>query len=199
MRNPYINSLATVFPVKLTMKMYLPILLMFLCAMNTNAQGLTPVTKKKLKKELKAMGEMDQRYRKLMADNPAMNNDSIWHLQSTLDSMNRLKLLEIIAEYGYPSRKNVGYETSIALLLHFTTEKDFTDLNAIFKSELEHGNMLPEYYAWWYDRCLRNMNQAIFYGQYTNQKEFCGDEWISFNLHRKEIGLKPLNGKANCD
>jgi hypothetical protein len=59
--------------------------------------------------------------------------------------------------------------------------------------------MLPEYYAWWFDRCQKNMNKPIFYGQYTNQKEFCGDEWIIFNQRRKEIELEPLKGKATCD
>ena len=85
------------------------------------------------------------------------------------------------------------------MLLHFTNEQDYNGLKELFKSELNNGNMLPAYYAWWYDRCLRNMNKPIYYGQYTNKKEFCGDEWTAFNEHRKEIGLAALKGKAICE
>lgn len=181
------------------MKTIAPILILLFLALNTSAQNLTHSKKKELKKELKSMEENDQRYRKLMIESPEMNNDSIWSLQSSLDSINKIKFIEIITHYGYPSRKNIGYEASIGLILHFTTEEDFKNLKELFKAELDKGNMLPEYYAWWYDRCLRNMNKPIYYGQYTNKKEFCGDEWTTFNEHRKEIGLVALKGKATCD
>lgn len=181
------------------MKTITPILISLFLSINTSAQNLTHSKKKELKKELKSMEENDQQYRKLMIESPVMNNDSIWSLQTSLDSINKAKFIEITTLYGYPSRKNIGYEASIGLILHFTTEEDFNNLKELFKAELEKENMLPEYYAWWYDRCLRNMNKPIYYGQYTNKKEYCGEELTTFNTHRTEIGLKPLEGKATCD
>ena len=111
------------------------------------------------------MDDIDQLYRKLMASSPEMNNDSIQNLQTYLDSINKVRFVEIIKLYGYPSRKNIGYEASIGLILHFRTEEDFIDLKELFKSELEKGNILPEYYALLYDRCLSDMNKSNYYGQ----------------------------------
>lgn len=145
------------------------------------------------------MEESDQRFRNLMVQHPEMNNDSIWALQTALDSINKAKFMELTKQFGYPSRKNIGREASLGLVLHFTMEEDFRVLKDLFKSELDKGNMLPEYYAWWFDRCQRNMGNSIYFGQYTNQKEFCGDEWKTYNERRKEIGLEALMGKASCD
>jgi hypothetical protein len=183
------------------MKNIIHALVLLFLALNSNAQNLTHSKKKELKKELKSMDENDQLYRKLMASSPEMNNDSIWNLQTYLDSINKVRFVEITKLYGYPSRKNIGHEASIGLILHFRTEEDFIDLKELFKSELEKGNMLAEYYALWYDRCLSYMNKPIYYGQghYINKKEFCGDELITLNIHRKEIGLKPLEGKETCN
>ncbi len=181
------------------MKTVIHLSVLLLLSLNTNAQHLTHSEKKIWKEALKIMEKTDQHYRRLMVKFPEMNNDSIWQLQTSLDALNKVKFFELTTLYGYPSQKNIGREASIALILHFTTEKDFSDFQVLFHSELLKGNMLPAYYAWWYDRCQKNMGNPIYYGQYTNQKEFCGDEWISFNAHRKLIGLAPLSGKAICD
>ena len=181
------------------MKVTLLTSLIILLFSQTHAQKLSNSEKKIWKAELKVMEEADQLYRKLMVDFPEMDNDSIWELQTKNDSINKAKFIELTKLYGYPSYKNIGYEASIALILHFTLENDFHDLKDLFKTELEKGNMLPSYYAWWYDRCQRNMGNPIFYGQYTNQKEFCGEDWKKYNERRKEIGLDALTGKAICD
>ena len=51
--------------------------------------------------------------------------------------------------------------------------------------------MPPIEYAYWYDRCQKNMGQPLYFGQYTNEK-FYGEELKTYNEHRKEIGLSPL-------
>ena len=193
------NLTNTPFIHSITLKIVTLISILLLLSTDTNAQNLSRSEKIVWKKGLDKMEETDQIYRKLMVKSPELNNDSIWAIQSSLDSTNRINFIELTNLYGYPSKKNIGREASIALILHFTLEKDFRILKNLFKSELDKGNMLPEYYAWWYDRCQRNMGNAIYYGQYTNQKEFCGDEWTTFNENRKEIGLTPLIGKVSCD
>lgn len=181
------------------MKFITLVSILFLFINESTAQNLSRFEKKIWKKELKIMEDTDQFYRQLMNESPEMNNDSIWKLQTYYDSINKVKFIELTKLYGYPSKKNIGKEASIGLILHFTNENDFNDLKDIFKAELEKGNMLPEYYAWWYDRCLVNMGKPIFFGQYTNQKEFCGEEWTIFNQRRQDIGLEPLPGKLDCN
>lgn len=181
------------------MKLITVIASFFLLAFYSNAQNLSRSEKREWKIALKNMEETDQLYRKLMVNSPEMNNDSIWKLQTAFDSINKVKFVELTTRYGYPSQKNIGKEASIALILHFTNPSDFDALIDLFKDELEKGRMLPEYYAWWYDRCQRNMNAPIYFGQYTNQKEFCGEEWFTYNERRKAIGLEPLPGKARCE
>ena len=179
------------------MKIIISVLL--LLSFNANAQKLTHSEKNIWKKALKNMEETDQKYRQLVIASPEMNNDSIWNLQTSLDSNNRVKFIELTTIYGYPSRKKIGKEASLTLILHFTTEADFKNFKYLFKSELDKGNMLPEYYAWWYDRCQRNMGKTIFYGQYPYPKEYCGKKYTTYNERRKKIGLEPLKGASICD
>ena len=143
------------------------------------------------------MVKMDQRYRSEIFS--SSNPDSLWLLQNSLDSVVKIKFESIINQYGYPSRKRVnGSEVTVALILHMTTQKDFDYLKTLFKSELENGNMPPKEYAWWYDRCQKNINKPIFYGQYTNEK-FCGEQLGTFNLRRKNIGLEELEPDPSCE
>lgn len=147
----------------------------FLLSSSALSQNLSRSEKKLWISALNIMEETDQYYRKLMNDYPEMNNDSIWNLQNQCDSINKFKFMELTKLYGYPSEKNIGQEASIILLLRFTAENDFNDLNEIFQSELAKGNMLHQYYEWWYDRCQVNMGKPKFYERYTNQKDFCGE------------------------
>jgi hypothetical protein len=162
------------------------------------AQELTSKEKKIWKEALAEMEKGDQLYREQMVKHPELASDSLWKLQSTIDSTNKAQFIALTQQYGYPSKKRIGKEASIALLLHFTLEQDFLELKDLFQSELEKRNMLPSYYAWWYDRCQRNMNLPIYYGQYTNDS-FCGDLLKLYNQRRAEIGLEALKPKPNCD
>lgn len=175
---------------------FLLILLLLLTSFGF-AQELSSSEKSIWKNALKSMEKSDQFYRGKMSKQPQLNTDSIWKLQSTIDSVNKKNFVDLTKKYGYPSLKRVGNETSIGLILHFTLENDFAELKDLFKAELNKGNMPPKHYAWWYDRCQRNMNMPIYYGQYTNEK-FCGEQLDTFNQRRKEIGLEALEANPNC-
>jgi hypothetical protein len=170
---------------------------LFLCFNFVSAQELSSSEKKAWKNELKLMEKSDQFYRGKMIKQPELNNDSIWSLQSIIDSINKKNFTDLTKKYGYPSLKRVGNETAMGLILHFTLESDFMELKDLFKVELDKGNMPPKHYAWWYDRCQRNMKKPIYYGQYTNEK-FCGEQLETFNQRRKEIGLDALEANPDC-
>lgn len=162
------------------------------------AQDLSSSQKKEWKKELKKMEELDQVYRVMMDENSKFDNDSIWRLQSIRDSINKQKFIELTTKYGYPTFDRVGFARSLVLILHYTLENDFLELKDLFKTELDKGNMPPKEYAWWFDRCQRNMGLPIYFGQYTNDK-FCGEQLNIYNEHRKEIGLEGLQPNPNCE
>lgn len=162
------------------------------------AQELTFRQKRYIRSEIRVMEKNDQLYRAEIVKHPELDKDSLMQLQEKVDSVNRKLFVSIIEKSDYPSKTTIGRETSLALLLHFTTENDWFELQDLFSSELNKGRMKPDYYAYWYDRCLRNLNQPIYFGQYTNSV-FCGDQLKQYNEHRLEIGLKELEGKTNCE
>ena len=110
------------------MKFHLLVQFLLFIPFVCSAQNLIHSEKKIWKKTLNNMEETDQLYRKLMVNSPEMNNDSIWKLQTCMDSINKSKIIALTVQYGYPSRNNIGREASVALILHFTTENDFNDL-----------------------------------------------------------------------
>lgn len=144
------------------------------------------------------MQDTDQYYRVMMVENPQFDNDSIWRLQTISDSVNKQKFVELTKKYGYPTWERVRVSGTIALILYFTLENDFLELKDLLQSELEKGNMPPQEYAWWFDRCQRNQGLPIYFGQYSND-DFCGEQLELYNRHRKEIGLEGLEKGAECD
>lgn len=151
-------------------------------------------TKTKIRKELKKMVELDQQYRKVIATHPA-NSDDLWVKQSVNDSINKIHFIEIILKHGYPSKERIGSEFSVLITLHLTNEIDFIELDTLFRKELHKSNLSATEYARWYDRCQINMKKSTFYGVY-GKKEFCGEELLLVNRHRKDIGLNLLEEKC---
>lgn len=122
--------------------------------------------------------------------------DSIWKLQNEIDSINRLRFIEIVLKYGYPSFKRTGSSASKYINIHLVGEEDFNNLHTIFKSELLKGNMPATEYATWFDRCQIIMKRKQFYGEY-DQKYPCVEDLKVTNNERKKIGLKRLKNN-NC-
>lgn len=185
-------------------------------------QELKPAQKDSIKIVMDSMIENDQRYRwqltygeldlgkidsiqKLpnnweIAENATYNNggfsiairDSIWGLQTKLDSLNLLTLLYIIKKYGYPSYNRVGSLTSHILIFHLVRPTQFEILLPIFKNEVKKGNLPASEYACWYDRCQLSMNgKKQLYGEYDREYP-CVEDLKETNKARRKIGLYKL-------
>ncbi|ADQ79051.1 hypothetical protein Palpr_0901 [Paludibacter propionicigenes WB4] len=134
------------------------------------------------------------RIKKVMKNELGFNKstkDSILHLQNEIDSLNNLKFLSVINQYGYPSFKRTGSTVSSTLILHLVSETNFKLLESLFKTELYKKNMPAEEFAKWFDRCQIVMNKKQLYGEYDQQYPCVENIKIS-NTERKKIGLKKL-------
>ena len=156
------------------------------------SQHLTYKEKKTIRRELKAMLKSDQQYRIELTNQQNQSlKDSLWKLQSQNDSINKEKFKQIILNSGYPSLTRVGTELSTVLILHFTNQNDFIELDELFLSEIKTGNMPKMEYARWYDRCQINMGKLSRFGAYGNEK-LCGDRLTEINKNRLDFGLDAI-------
>jgi hypothetical protein len=122
--------------------------------------------------------------------------DSLLTLQNEIDSINRLRFIEIVLKFGYPSFKRTGSSASGIITIHLVSESDFNNFLTLFKSELLKGNMPATEFAAWYDRCQIFMNRKQFYGEYDQEYPCVADLNVT-NNERKKIGLKRLKNN-NC-
>lgn len=180
------------------MKQLLSLFVCHLCFYSVRAQKLSHADKKECRTVLKTLNERDQQYRIVMRDSPQLNTDSVWRLLTENDSLNRLEFKRLLAKFGYPSVASVHGENPLPMLLHFTLATDFLELEPVLKKQLEQGNLPPRDYAWWYDRCQRNQELPIYFGQYTNET-FCGELLETYNTRRASIGLEALKAGSNCE
>lgn len=95
------------------------------------------------RKELKAMCEEDQRLRHLLDDMTDLESDSLWREIHLVDSLNIKHLEELIAQYGFPTYRNVGH-----------TGIDHASLLA------QHGD--PEFLHWYLDQALLEADKGDF-------------------------------------
>jgi hypothetical protein len=122
--------------------------------------------------------------------------DSLSILQEKIDSLNKIKFINIIDKYGYPSYRRIGSNGSNVLSIHYTSPKDFQDLLPVFQEQLAKDNMPVREYASWYDRCQLFMGKKQLYGEYDS-KYPCVENLKITNNERKKIGLKKLE-ENNC-
>ena len=120
---------------KFLLKIILTILSVIVLSDLLIAQDLAFHQKREWRKELRKMYKSDQHYRLLMIRKPQFDNDSIWRLQSISDSINKKKFIEMTMKSGYPTWERVRL-SSLGLILHFTLEKDFIELEELFKNTL---------------------------------------------------------------
>lgn len=156
------------------------------------AQEITNGDRLKMRKDLKKMSDDDEYYRHIIAtENNREKTDSLWKLQAINDSINKVRLLDLIRRYGYPSFDRTGVKCTEEMTVHFTNERDSLELYAVFESEMKKGNMPPEEFARWYDRWRINKKQTTWYGVYgagSPKKE----ELLLINKRRRAIGLPDL-------
>ena len=118
--------------------------------------------------------------------------DSLWDLQTKLDSLNMLTFLYIIKNYGYPSYDRVGSLGAHYLTFHLVRPQQFEILLPVLKNELKRGNLSPSEYACWYDRCQLSMEgKKQLYGEYDREYP-CVEDLKETNKARRKIGLYKL-------
>lgn len=160
---------------------------MFLTTFAAFSQQLAFSQKRECRRELRKMVKRDQVYRLIIVKENRSLDDTLWRLQTINDSINLADFTKMTEKYGYPSLSRVGM-MPVVLLLHFTLEPNYLSLRDLFEKEQKKGNMPAWDYAVWFDRCMVNMKQPTWYGEY-GRKEFTAEEKVVINANRKAIGL----------
>lgn len=156
-----------------------------------------------LMEELSEIGKLDQAQRREMSNyewgTPAM--DSLWRIQNYSDSVNTIRIIEIIEEYGYPGKSLVGrgqMGTAFLVIQHADLEVQEKYLpvlkEAANKEELRWSSV-----ALLIDRVnLRQGNKQIYGSQVGRTDD--GEHYVSpiddpenVDKRRAEVGLGPLN------
>jgi hypothetical protein len=132
--------------------------------------------------------------------------DSLWKLQYQLDFKNHNALVQIIKEYGYPSKEQLKTNTDIGyqILLHPPKEiepKEYLNkMELILKPEIHSKRLEPFLYANFVDNILeKTLKQPQLYGTNTSFNVQTMSEGLpriknieETNKARKQIGLPKL-------
>lgn len=160
---------------------------------------------KELIKELKRIGEEDQRYRKEMqavGEKYGWQSDEmreLWKKQNELDCLNLVRIEEIIEEYGYPGKSLVGKQSEVAFLViqHSDIETQEKYL-PILKEAADKGELSWSSLALLIDRIRVRKGEKRIYGSQVRQKEdgtyelFPIEDEPNVNKRRADVGLGPL-------
>lgn len=158
-----------------------------------------------LAKELEVIERDDQMLRQKSEEN--MSNEDklkLWKRIESLDSLNQIKIEQIIAKHGYPGKGKVGAQASTAFLviqhadLSFQ-EKYFSLLeDAVNKDELDKGS-----FALLVDRIRVRKGQKQLYGSQLSDKDGDGifefdpiEDEVNVNERRKRMGLGTIEEYA---
>lgn len=160
---------------------------------------------KELLEELKVIGEKDQRYRRLMQEveeeygSGSEEMQDLWQKQHEFDSLNLVRIKEIIDEYGYPGKSLVGYHSGVAFLViqHSDLETQETYL-PILQEAAEAGEMRWSSLALLIDRIRMGNGEKQLYGSQITQNDqgelvvYPIEDEANVNKRREEVGLQPL-------
>ncbi len=157
-----------------------------------------------LVKELKEIMEKDQRHRKNAREyREKYGQDSdeyknLWVQQNELDSLNELRVVEIINEHGYPGKSLVGKQSRVAFFViqHADLETQEKYL-PILKAAAEKGELQYSSLALLIDRVNVRNDRKQIYGTQIGMED--GKYIISpiedeknVNKRREKVGLGPL-------
>ena len=67
--------------------------------------------------------------------------DSLWELQTNIDSINTIRLIEIVKKYGFPSVDRLGAPVSAWLIFQHSPKNFWRELNLLIKKESRKGNI----------------------------------------------------------
>ena len=160
-----------------------------------------------LMEELKEIGRTDQVHRRAMRgvsdkygwDSPQM--DSLWVLQNEIDSLNQIRIVEIIDEYGYPGSTMVGPSagsTAFMVIQHSNQEMQEKYL-PLLKEQADKNEIRWSSVALMIDRVLLGKGEKQIYGSQVHTDQETGEQYFGaienpFKIDsiRNTVGLGPL-------
>jgi len=165
---------------------------------------------RELRLELIDIAEKDQRHRREMRDvsdkygwnSPQM--DSLWMMQTPLDSLNTIRVIEIMEEHGYPGKTLVGDQAGAAFMVIQHADIEIQEKYLpVLKAAAEKDELSYRSLALLIDRVLMRQNKPQIYGSQlqrnteTGQYEFYYiEDEKNVNKRREEVGLEPLEEYA---
>ena len=159
---------------------------------------------KPLMRELETINESDQKYRTIMDSvQKTFGQDSkemkgLWTKQSKTDSLNLIRIKEIIKEHGYPGKSLVGNQSSTAWLViqhaDLQTQEEYLP---ILQGAAEKGELSKSSYALLVDRVRMRKGEKQLYGSQIQVKNgtfeiYPIEDEPNVNSRRAEMGLEPL-------
>lgn len=132
-----------------------------------------------LKQELDSMFVLDQKYRKVLGMDMTTKGDSLsvvygvkkeelighfWSLQTQIDSLNIIRVEEIIKKYGYPGASLVGKPTNEAAFYIIQHSKVIDKYLPLIKEAAEKKELQFTLYAMMLDRSLMFQGKEHIYG-----------------------------------
>ena len=149
-------------------------------------------------KQLKTMCDEDRRLRHLLPKDGTWP-DSLRREIQTTDSLNIVRLQELIAQYGFPTYDNVGHQgVNDASLLAQHSEPEFLHwFLEQAKSAADNSNFDLTWIAYMTDRDLDHQDKPQLYGtQGLTRDGLTGmaliDDIEHLNERRKSVGIGPI-------
>ncbi|TRO66776.1 hypothetical protein [Christiangramia sabulilitoris] len=157
-----------------------------------------------LREQISEMQNADQYYRQRLKDKN-INRDSIWEKINRTDSINDIKLKNIIEEFGYPDYRLIGgynidqrnVDPGI-LLFHFD---DYDYYTKTLKNLIDKGKAPPQSLGNFVDSYQRRVpeQKKFIYGIYDNVSPDEIIDYAKLDKRRKSIGLAPMKLKKSVD
>lgn len=165
---------------------------------------------RELRNELMEIAEKDQRHRRQMrevSDKYGWNSsqmDSLWAMQTPLDSLNTIRILEIIEQHGYPGKTLVGDQAGTAFMVIQHADIEIQEKYLpVLTAAAEQDELSYRSLALLIDRVLMRQNKPQIYGSQLQRNSETGEYEFYFiedeknvNERRKEVGLEPLEDYA---
>lgn len=164
-----------------------------------------------LREELIQMGKEDQKYRAEIQEQSKKGNynasavKELWKKQSIIDAKNLKRSEEIIAEYGYPSKKLVGKKAakSIFLVIQHAQLRYQQKYIPLFQEAVKSGDLEMKTLALMLDRVAVRKGRPQIYGTQISEDQKTGkltfDQIVDerkVNKRRAHIGLPSIESYA---
>ncbi len=188
------------------------IFILGLSIVSSTSLGQTSIQKEKLydslKAELLGVHDTDQTIRlKLDSSFRANPKEESPLKQSLIDSMvyydsiNIIKVTDIISKYGWLSEKEVGYKANLTIfsVIQHTPFRTQKKLIPVVEKALKEGRLKPSHYALFKDRVLLRQGLKQIYGSQISYDHQSGEHFVAplenpdhVDERRKLVGLGTL-------